>query len=93
MESKEFIEDIFKDQDINYTEEERWFGNVFSFEVKIATPTLGPLAKIKVTKASPEDATIEVAKEFVRKTFLTNLIKSALPELKEAAEERVSKLN
>lgn len=91
METKEFIEDIFRDQNINYSEEERWFGTIYSFEVKITTPTLGPLAKIKITKENPEN--IELAKDFVRKTFLVSIIKSALPELKDAAEERVSKLN
>lgn len=91
MQTKEFIEDIFRDQDINYTEEERWFDTIYSFEVKISTPTLGPLAKVKATKNNPED--IELAKDFVRKTFLISIVKSAIPDLKDAAEERISKLN
>lgn len=91
METKEFIEDIFRDQNITYSEEERWFGTIYSFEVKIATPTLGPLAKIKITKDNPDN--IELAKDFVRKTFLVSIVKSAIPDLKDAAEERISKLN
>ena len=91
MQTKEFIEDIFKDQGITYSEEERWFGTIYSFEVKIATVLNGTLAKVKATKDNPED--IELAKEYVRKTFLVSIVKSALPELKDAAEERVSKLN
>jgi len=65
MQTKEFIEDIFKDQGITYSEEERWFGTIYSFEVKISTVLNGTLAKVKATKSNPED--IELARSMLER--------------------------
>lgn len=91
MQTKDLLENLFKEAGVDYSETELWFDTIFSFELRMSTPLQGTLAKIKITKNKPEDQ--EAAKEYARKVFLVSIIKSSIPSLKEAANERLAKLN